>query len=707
MKIIENIQSLVIDGYKLTRVTYFNKEKVEIQIELMKVKEIKKFDLDSWDFDLTDYFNKTFYGFRDLPFLQFEDLKFFISGWEFSNFKITFYERELIKRQIKAKLRFNINLEDYEENQDFNYIDLREKIEFKYKDQLLFGGIINYIHPIDPPFSIYSVYCEDYSCLLEIFKLKTNLSLNKNNVVDFFGFITELFELKDSRSTLKNLNTKRRDFTIIIPIIGVTLNTNIKIGKCLLTLRPEKTEFLKNNEPLFRSTQFAQINLKADSLYKALILGINFIQTVINLINFRNKVPHYFESYDYLTQNSIAKMEKIVYLHDIDKGSEMIINLPWYSEPILEKETYIQYHFRPLLGVGSEYINPEKEMGLKEQKIKEALYYISSAEEKLVENRTAAFLELWIAIDYIVSALGPKLEKQFTKHEVKIAREFCSTFIGKMRKTSKISLSEEEYNRSLKIQERLIQLIGSTFNQPPLRKRLDKLLEVKIVKLSNFEIKLYKSAREKRNDVIHGNKAIEISKDEYNVLSKIIYFILKEEIFKKIEIKERHPIFFENPQIPLVIRTLFDFILEDISSSFPNNKEIHTVRDKISNLSELGMPLYSEIGKAKTICIPPEFDDILKITVNELIKEHSENQSFLKCKRLFKRTIMVDDFDKLIKSILDNLVIGLETEYEDNELIKKARNQLDQLNRLGMQSFRIQNVLQGFERHKRFERLKK
>lgn len=287
MKVIETIQSLVIDGYKLTRVTYFNKEKVKIQIELKKVKEIKKFDIDSWDFDLTDYFDKTFVGFRDLPFLKFEDLKFFISGWEFSNFQITFYERELVKRHIKAKLRFNINLEDYKKNQDFNYIDLREKIEFKYKDKILFGGFINYIHPIESPFSIYSVYCEDYSCLFEIFKLTANLSLNKNNVVDFFGFTAELFELKDSRSTLKSLNTRRRDFTIIIPIIGVTLYKDIKIGKCLLTLKPEKTEFLKKNESLFRSTQFAQINLKADSLYKALILGIKFIQTGINLINFR------------------------------------------------------------------------------------------------------------------------------------------------------------------------------------------------------------------------------------------------------------------------------------------------------------------------------------------------------------------------------------------------------------------------------------
>ncbi len=707
MKIIENIQSLVIDGYKLTRVTYTNKEKVSIQIELMKSKEKKKFDLVLWDFDLTDYFNKTFYGFRDLPFLQFKDLKFFISGWEFSKFKITFYERELIKRQIKAKLRFNINLEDYEENQNFNYIDLREKIEFKNKEQLLFGGIVNYIHPIDPPFSIYSVYCEDYSCLFEIFKLTANLSFNKNNIVDFFGFTTEVFELKDSSATVRSPNMKRRDFTIIIPIIGLTLSTNIKIGKCLLTLRPETTEFLKNNKPLFRSTQFAQINLKADSLYKALILGINFIQTAINLINFRIKVPLYFESYDYLTQNSIAKMEKIVYLHDIDKGSEMIINLPWYSEPILEKETYIQYLFRPILGVGSEYINPEKELRLKVQKIKEALYYISSAEEKLVENRTAAFLELWIALDYIVSAIGLKLEKKFTKQEVKIAREFCSTFVENMKNVSEIALSEEEDNRNLKIQERLIQLIGSTFNQPPLKKRLDNLLEDKKVKLSNFEIEIYKSAREKRNDVIHGNKAIEISKDEYNVLSKIIYFILKEEIFKKIEIKERHPIFFENPQIPLVIRTLFDFILEGIASSFPNNKKIHAVRDKIKILSELGMPLPSELSKAKTICIPPEFDDMLKITVNELIKEHSENKSFLKCKRLFESNIIIDDFDKLIKSILDNIVIGLEKEYEDNKQIKKARYQLDQLNRLGMHSFRIQNTFKGFERHKRFERLKK
>jgi len=104
---------------------------------------------------------------------------------------------------------------------------------------------------------------------------------------------------------------------------------------------------------------------------------------------------------------------------------------------------------------------------------------------------------------------------------------------------------------------------------------------------------------------------------------------------------------------------------------------------------------------------PKKFDDILELIINQLVLELPNNESIKRCVKFLNHSILVYDVDKQIKSILDLLVKGLKEEYPDNELIKKAQSQIDQLNRLGMVSFNLENVFKGFERHKRFEKIKK
>ena len=706
LKKIDEIQSLITQGYKLTKISYQHKEEVEIKINFKRNTEDKTFITESWDSTLVDYFKKTFSEIGNLPFLDTDKIKLHISGWVFENFKITSFEKELGENLIKTKFRFIINLEDNKENQNFEQIDYRAKIELKSNNLKYFEGKVNYIHLYDPPYRIYLVNCEDFSCLYDIFKPSVEISEpNKNNIV-YTKFISRILEMPHEDSTQ---NKKIRDFTLVVPIKGLNLRYDISIGKCDLISKLETSEFMRIKKFSFEPSQFARIRLKCESLYNAFILGLRSIQTTIDLINFRNKFPSYFESYDYLTQNSIAKVERKVYLVDEESKIELVINLPWYIEPILEKDSYIEYHYRALMGIGSKFIDPENTLDKNEQRIRIALYYLSSAEERLIEDRSAAFLELWIAIEYIIAALGPKIEKPFTITEIEKTINFCKTFSEKMSDMSGISINGEEKKRNLKIQRRLEHFAKEMLNNSSIYVKLEKLMEEKKIKLSDIEEKSYSSARDKRNDAIHGRKAFRVSKDEYNIISKIIYFILKEEIFKKIEIKSLPPITFPNPLIPLLIRTIFDKILENLSTLFSTNKKIQKIKDKSSELSSMGMQTFPEMeqkGLRKTF-IPGLFFEILELIVNELISERPENLFFLKCKRFFESPIIVDDYDKLLTSVLENIIIGLEKDFNEINSIKEARSLFNQLSRHGMVSLRIQNVFKNFERYHRFEKLKK
>ena len=76
-------------------------------------------------------------------------------------------------------------------------------------------------------------------------------------------------------------------------------------------------------------------------------------------------------------------------------------------------------------------------------------------------------------------------------------------------------------------------MIDSSFNQPSLNDQLTRLLENYNLDLSEEEFKIFKSARQKRNDIIHGKKKVNPTNEEYNIISKIIYFLLRNALIKE------------------------------------------------------------------------------------------------------------------------------------------------------------------------------
>lgn len=47
------------------------------------------------------------------------------------------------------------------------------------------------------------------------------------------------------------------------------------------------------------------------------------------------------------------------------------------------------------------------------------------------------------------------------------------------------------------------------------------------IELTENENLIFRKALQKRNEIIHGKKVTEPTKQEYNILSKIIYFVIR------------------------------------------------------------------------------------------------------------------------------------------------------------------------------------
>ncbi len=359
-----------------------------------------------------------------------------------------------------------------------------------------------------------------------------------------------------------NFHPEKREFELIIPLQGLNITNKLQLGKCLISSKTPEIPIIKNSSSFIRFNNYVHLKIKGESYYEAFIDGLKVVETLVNLLSFRIKLPTFFESYDFRDQRSFVKVADILYLKDIKYDSELIIHLPWLKPTDFGRVELIDYYFRPVRGISEYFVDPDRKLTVEEEKELWILYYLNLAENNL--DRKVAFLNLWIAFEFMISRFSPKVGKEFKSSEIKDIRTFCTNYYST--KTSELTeiLKKKEISEDLlkkkkeryeMIQKRIIQLINEKFNETSINKRVKKLLEDCNIKLSTKEWEIYKEARKKRNGIIHGRESYEVSNEEYNVISKIIYFVLKDKMFKKIIVDERDDIRFENPMIPLVFRT--------------------------------------------------------------------------------------------------------------------------------------------------------
>ncbi|MHA1376455.1 MAG: hypothetical protein ACTSR7_19425 [Promethearchaeota archaeon] len=460
---------------------------------------------------------------------EIEGISIEISGFKINKIEILDLPKE---RSQNPLFRFKISLKEAE-NKNFLKVDYREPLICYTGNQIIFKG---YIATIMRGFEILEVICN--GMLGDILVDKINIAVNskQGHSSEIIAFLLDYFE---KPYTINGLDKELRNFELIIPVSGIKLSDNLNIGECYITKKPQNKDFFfQKNFPNERN--YILLNLKRKSFFDAFIDGLRYIGVAINLINFRIKIPTYLDYYHHFDQRVKIHYGDVVYMLDKKHGTELIINLPLNKKPEFEQHYLINKFFEPIQDIADEIIKPNEEISVENEKLLWIFHYLISAESKT--NRTEAFLDLCIALEFLMSRFGIKIKKKFTKDEFKTIRRYCNSFIIKKKedlekiikeKKNSNEVFKEKLSRYELMQKRLIQLVNSNFNQPSLNDQLDILLISYNLELSEIEKGNFKSARQKRNAIIHGKQRVKPTKEEYNIVSKIIYFLIRNALIKE------------------------------------------------------------------------------------------------------------------------------------------------------------------------------
>ncbi len=707
---VKESEELIKEGFQLIKIRYHDDGKLITTLEYIKGDEKKVLEVKSCSEEFLDYVN-SFWGHAKIPINSLKNAKIEISGFIFTNFKITNFEQGYRKRQIYTKFSFEIDLITSDENKDFLNIDYRDLIYLYIDDELKFSGYITIAKYLIPSYESFSVLCEDRSCKFDTEIINAEITIKKGiNSGDFIGFICRLSDVDIKPNSIINFHSEKREFELIIPVQGLSITNELQLGKCLISSKTPEIPIIKKSSSFNRFNNFAHLKIGRENYYEALMDGLKVIHTVVNFLSFRIKIPTFFESYDFRDQRSLVKLADIIYLKDSKHESELIIHLPWLKPRGFERVMLTDYYFRPIKGISEYFVDPDHNLTAEEEKGLWIFYYLNSAEVNL--DRKVAFLNLWIAFEFMISRFSPKVTKEFKRSEIKDIRTFCNNYYNI--RTSELTellkkkeISEDLLNKKKEryeiIQRRIIQLINEKFNEISINKRLKTLLQDCNINLSPKEWKIYTEARNKRNGIIHGRESYQVSNEEYNIISKIIYFVLKKKMFEKIIIDEWDDIRFENPMIPLVFRTAIDYLIEGLEKLYPSNTSFTKLKLKINELSKQGMPLPKELEEFSQVDlkIPKEFDLILEKLSEVLIKIYQEDENIISANKLIRKSHFIEDLHMVFKTFLDYILKGLNKHHPQNVSFVKVQFQLDQLSKLGIVSLRVFEAMKGIEKWKR------
>ncbi len=742
----KELKEILQNKYKINKFLYENISNPLFKIEFVKNNENKNIEIVEISDSMVEDIRKL-YNIKIFPIHNDINVRVNISGYDFNDIKLINYDIIIEENNIRTKLIFEIDPNLNSLNKKFHRVDFRELIEIFVNEKLLFSGFITLIRLDKAPFRIFHVYCEDLFCILELSKVDDLFFYQNGSLKEFIKLYYDVKGLEILANGL-DFKTNKRVFRIIIPLKGLNIREKLNLGKCLILPNLSELKLDSGFDFLNSFNCFAVLELKGTSLYEAYRDGAKIIRTAINILNFRIKIPNYFDGYDYYDQNSTVDLADYFYIQDFENESIVIISNINLKRPTFEKDYLFYYFFRPVFGLANKYIDPELLLSNDEQKRREKeiliLSYLNSAEKKVNENRNAAFLDLWISIELLVSRFKPKVLKLFQKKDsIRINRNLRRIFAPKyceleqQEKTGIITIEEKEkLHEELKVKRNHIR--GELF-RTPFNNQLVILLEKHNLALSEFEKQIYRKARKKRHDIVHGNMLVEVSREEYNIVSKIIYLILKEEFFKLIKEERREDIRFENLIVPIYFRMIIDHLLIGLNEKFKDDMKLTKIKDMVKKLTNLGMPspkdiipeykepsalilnpqesdkiiklgpaflIGSNFLRKKDPRIPVLFDDIIEKLGEFLVIKCKQNEKIQFAYELQKYPHFIGDVSMYYRTFLNNIIWGLCEIHPENESFKEVRNDLNWLDKSGIQSYNVREAMKGIERWQKKKKLK-
>jgi hypothetical protein len=485
---------------------------------VMHFEKIKnKFNNDEFVYidDLNAY-NKQIIGLlKDQVYIEDEHV-IRIMGREFKNGIITLLFKPGSPTNKTGISVFKLNLK---KNPEFLCCDLKDELKVyeKSNDKLVFTGFIK--HCVVQNDDTATIIAQDGTLKLQNTRLSTEF-IHMNPVEGAFTIAQSMGLIFH---TNYNIDTHKRSFIIIIPVKNLIINDGFKIGNVefyqefntLDDVLIRKSQNGRTNQEWNGNYPRAKITVNANSFFAAIREGYEKVSTAIDLISLRTdisfprmKIIDKYKNFkfDYYTYSSKVKIPSWVYCREKDTNSCMLFNIEFITENVLALEYKPQDYFLELNDLFDELMCKNKNIYTQQEKnILQVLHWLRRAIQT-GENKDK-LLDLWTAMEFLVS--GTKVEKLFCKDQKENIKSIIEAGQILQDKQKEVLFNKLDRLNEVPIMEK-IRLMGQKFD----------------IKLTSEENEILGLTRRKRNNLIHGEKDIEISENELNKLRSIIEFLL-------------------------------------------------------------------------------------------------------------------------------------------------------------------------------------
>lgn len=475
-------------------------------------KIINKFDNGEFVYieDLEQY-NKNIKKESNYPALK-DHHKLKISGYEFNEGIMTIFFNPSGPKNNKGLAEFWVDLE---KNSDFANIDVKDELEvYDKSDKLIFRGHIKNFESSD---KTAFVFAQDLSLKME--HEKVSAEFNNMHPTDCVGLLSESRGYRFCPAP--PYNTSEREFTIIMPVQNLIIDTGFKIGDVDFYQKFDtlddslirKSDNGRTNQIWNGNFPRARIVVTAKQFYEAITKGHKKIAQAIDIISLRVdlsfptiKLNNNHENFNFSYYKNLAKVKIPTWLYCRENKSKAycFYNLESLRENILNLGMEPDKYFKKINQLCKSLIEKE-EYTQYEKNIFQSLHWLRRAIQE--GNDKDKLIDLWTSFEFLISGVKPD-EKLFTKEDKRemkkiISQTYFTTF-----------------------QKNAIESKMNMINDPPLLAKFDMLVKELNITFSDSEIKILKNTRDKRNKLIHGLKDIVVEEIDLTKMRSVIEKVL-------------------------------------------------------------------------------------------------------------------------------------------------------------------------------------
>lgn len=387
----------------------------------------------------------------------------------------------------------------------------------KSNDKLVYKGYVNFL-AFNEDIAYFECEIGPRSLRVE----KVNVEFTHFRPFDALYFMTRTSGLTLQPSPEMKMNLSPRDFVVIVPVLDFIIKDTFRFAGVEFypffnsgdDHRIRKSNMSRREPDWSSNFPRARTVVQASSHFDAIKIGHSKIMDIVNWFAFRNDLT--FPIIDELGEKSAVdfsnfkhysrvRLSPIAYCREIGTDHVCLFDTRSLVGNILDVEYDLDAFFKPTRKLFEPIIAKTKESMVQEEKnILLSLRWLARSIHE--SNSVDKLLDLWTSLEFITSK---------TRGEILFDEAQKRLILDKIRD---ISLNE--------VQMEILRNKIAMLNDAPLLEKLRMFTATHKIDFVEGEWRLMREMRQKRNNIIHGDKEPELSNEEIEKLRSMIEKIL-------------------------------------------------------------------------------------------------------------------------------------------------------------------------------------